>query len=86
MYSTVETYFASKSYKDCQQRFGQKFPGIQVPNNSTIVRLIQRFRDQGSVADRGRRGRPTVMTAAVCPYCMMCSSDLIDHQENHYAE
>jgi transposase len=61
----VEEYFASKSYKHCQQRFGQRFPDVQVPNKSTIVRLIQRFRDQGSVADRSRSGRLTLLTPAV---------------------
>jgi hypothetical protein len=33
-----------------------------VPNKSTIFRLVNRFRDTGSVQDKNRSGRPSVLS------------------------
>ena len=42
-----------------------KFPQSAVPNKSTISRLIDKFRDTGSVQGRKRPGRPSLLTAEV---------------------
>ncbi|KAJ8887381.1 hypothetical protein PR048_013596 [Dryococelus australis] len=34
---------------------------MAVPNNATITRLINRFRESGSIADRMRSGRPAIL-------------------------
>jgi transposase len=38
------------------------FPDSPVPNKSTISRLVNRFRETGSVQDRNRFGRPSVLS------------------------
>jgi hypothetical protein len=51
---TVEHYLASRSYLTCQNEFRDTFPDSVVPSKSTISRLVNRFRDTGSVQDRNR--------------------------------
>jgi hypothetical protein len=58
----VEHYLASRSYKTCQNEFRDTFPDSPVPNKSTVSRLVNRFRDTGSVQDRDRSGRPSVLS------------------------
>jgi hypothetical protein len=58
----VEHYLTSRSYLTCQNDFGDTFPDFPVPNKSTISRLVNRFRDTGSVQDRNRSGRPSVLS------------------------
>jgi hypothetical protein len=55
----VEHYLASRSYLTSQNEFRDTFPASPVPNKSTISRLLNRFRDTGSVQDRNRYGRPS---------------------------
>jgi hypothetical protein len=50
----VEHYLASRSYITCQNELMDTFPDSPVPNKSTISRLVNRFRDTGSVQDRNR--------------------------------
>jgi hypothetical protein len=45
----VEHYLASRSYLTCQNKFRDKFPDSPVPNNSTISRIVNRFRDTGTL-------------------------------------
>jgi hypothetical protein len=56
----VEHYLASRSYLTCQNEFRDTFHDSPVPNKSTISRLVNRFRDTGSVQDRNRPGRHSV--------------------------
>jgi hypothetical protein len=58
----VEHCLASRSYLTCQNEFRDTFPESSVPNKSTISRLVKRFRDAGSVQDRNRFGRPSVLS------------------------
>jgi hypothetical protein len=60
----LEHYFASRSYARVADEFRWRYPDSAVPNNSTITRLIDGFRECGSVADRKRSGRPTILTEA----------------------
>ncbi|GFU94037.1 hypothetical protein TNCV_1738891 [Trichonephila clavipes] len=39
----------------------QKYPGDAAPNASSTTRLVQRFRDTGSVADRKQSGRVPIV-------------------------
>jgi hypothetical protein len=57
----VEHYLASRSYLNCQNEFRDTFPDSPVPNNSTVSRLVNRFRHTGSVQDRNRSGRASVL-------------------------
>ncbi|GFU96842.1 DUF4817 domain-containing protein [Trichonephila clavipes] len=43
----------------------QKYPGETAPNAATITLLVQRFRDTGSVADRKRSGRASIVKTKV---------------------
>jgi hypothetical protein len=45
----VEHYLASRSYLTCQNEFRDTFPDSPVPNKSTISRLVNRFRDTGTL-------------------------------------
>jgi hypothetical protein len=54
----VELYLASRSYLTCQNEFTDTFTDSPVPNKSTISRLVNRFRDKGSVQDRNLSGLP----------------------------
>jgi hypothetical protein len=56
----VEHYLPSPSYLTCQNEFRDTFIDSTVTNKSTISRLVNRFRDTGSVLDRNRSGRPSV--------------------------
>jgi hypothetical protein len=59
----VEHYLASRSYLTCQNGFRDStYPDSPVPNKLTISRLVNRFRDTGSVQDRNRSGRPSVLS------------------------
>jgi hypothetical protein len=57
----VEHYLASRSYFTCQNEFRDTFPDSPVPNKSTVSRLVNRFRDTGSVQVRNRSGRLSVL-------------------------
>lgn len=61
----IESYFAYKSYERVKDEFRLKFPNSAVPNNTTITRLINKFRETGSVQDRKSTGRPSVLTEQV---------------------
>jgi hypothetical protein len=56
----VEHYLASRSYLSCQNEFRDTFSYSPVPNKSTLSRLVNRFRDTGSLQDRNRSGRPWI--------------------------
>jgi transposase len=58
----IEHYLASRSYFTCQNEFRDTFPDSPLSNKSTIYRLVNRFRDTGSVQDSNRSGRPLVLS------------------------
>jgi hypothetical protein len=58
----VEHYLASRSYLPCQNEFKDTFPDSPVPNKSAISRLVNRVHETGSVQDRNRSGRPSVLS------------------------
>jgi hypothetical protein len=58
----VEHYLASRSYLTCQNEFMDTFPDSPVPNKSTISRLVNHFRDTGSVQDRNRSDRNSMLS------------------------
>ncbi|GFW52155.1 DUF4817 domain-containing protein [Trichonephila clavipes] len=63
--SIVEFYFSTKSHCRVINAFQQKYPGEIAPNASTIALLVQWFRHTGSVADRKRSGRASIMKTKV---------------------
>ncbi|CAG0895574.1 unnamed protein product [Darwinula stevensoni] len=54
----LQTYLNKKSYKPTQEALRKKFNIRVVPAKSAIWKLVNRFRDTGSVLDRPRSGRP----------------------------
>jgi transposase len=42
-----------------QEQFAEKFPETHVPHRSAVRRLIEKFRETGSVLDAERSGRPS---------------------------
>ncbi|GFS73743.1 DUF4817 domain-containing protein [Trichonephila clavipes] len=61
----VEFYFATKSHSRVMNAFQQKYPGEAALNASTITLLVQRIRGTGSVADRKRSGRASLVETKV---------------------
>jgi hypothetical protein len=45
----VEHYLASRSYSTCQSEFRDTFPDSSASNKSTVSRLVNRFRDTGTL-------------------------------------
>lgn len=60
----LERYLATNSYRETIDAFVFKFPDTRAPNKSTISRILARFRETGSVADRQKRRKCTVLTPA----------------------
>ncbi|KAJ8885202.1 hypothetical protein PR048_011398 [Dryococelus australis] len=60
----VEHYFATRLYACVADEFRLRYPDAVVPNNATITRLMNRFRESGSVVDEKRSGRPANLTEA----------------------
>ena len=58
----VENYFSTRSYLKCQSAFREKYPHSTVPNKSTISRVVRNFRETGSVYDKTRCRKSTVLT------------------------
>ena len=55
----IENYFRSGSYSIAKSALFQLNPSAPVPHDSTIKRLVDKFRETGSVHDRRRSGRPS---------------------------
>ena len=51
-----------RSYLKCRIRFIRKFPGVSVPNKSTIHRLVCKVRETGAFTDKKRNRKRTVLT------------------------
>jgi len=47
----LEGYFKNHSYNEAKRELTRRFPGTAPPPNSTIKRLLDKFRDKGSVAN-----------------------------------
>jgi hypothetical protein len=58
----VEHYLASRSCLTCQDEFRDTFPDSPGPNKLTVSCLVNHFRDTGSVQDRNRSGRPSLLS------------------------
>jgi hypothetical protein len=56
----LEHYFSTRSYTECQNAFINSFPNSVVPNKSTVQRLVERFRETGSIGEKRRFDRPSV--------------------------
>jgi hypothetical protein len=58
---TVEHCLASRSYLTCHNEFRDTLTDSSASNKSTVSRPVDSFRDTGSVQDRNRSGRPSVL-------------------------
>ena len=47
-----------KYTKDVQQKFVNQFPDAKLPHRNVVRKLIDKFRETGSVADAPQSGRP----------------------------
>ncbi len=47
----LTSYFETKSFETMKQKFFQCFPNVPIPVNSTIMWLIDKFKDTSNVAD-----------------------------------
>jgi transposase len=59
----IETYTKKSSYRTCRRKFHQKFPDINVPSKSMIERLVKKFHNTGSVLDKKKNRKRSVLTA-----------------------
>jgi transposase len=58
----LEHYFSTRSYAECQNAFRNYFPDSVVPNKSTVQRLVERFRETGSIGEKRRSDLPSVLS------------------------
>jgi transposase len=58
----LEHYFSTRSYAECQNAFRNSFPDSEVLNKSTIQRLVEIFRETGSIGEKRRSGRPSILS------------------------
>jgi hypothetical protein len=59
----LEAYFETKSYIATKDAFVLQFPHSLIPDNSTITRLVRKFRETGSVVDiKVKHREATVLT------------------------
>jgi hypothetical protein len=58
----IEHYFSTRSYAEYQNAFRNSLPDSVVPNKSTIQRLIERFRETGSISEKRHSGRPSALS------------------------
>ena len=56
----IENYFPSGSYSKTNSAAFELNPSAPVPHDSTIKRLIDKFRETGSAHDRRCSGRPSL--------------------------
>jgi hypothetical protein len=58
----LEHYFSTRSYAECQNAFRNSFPDSVGPNKSTIQRLVELFLETGSIGEKRRSVRPSVLS------------------------
>jgi hypothetical protein len=58
----LEHYFSSRSYAECQNVFRNSFQDSVVPDKSTIRCLVECFCETGSIGEKHRSGRPSVLS------------------------
>lgn len=59
----IQTYFSSKSYKETKNELARCFPHASIPSDSTILRLVEKFHNKGSIVNiKCKSRKPTAMT------------------------
>ncbi len=58
----LTSYFETKSFKTLKQKFLQHFPNVPISVNSTITRMVDKFKDTDNVADEQRSRRKKSVT------------------------
>jgi transposase len=58
----LESYLATNSYAEVKKILQHRFPQSTIPADSTIKRLVDRFRSTGSVFNTAYQRHPTVLT------------------------
>ena len=59
----VELFFRNGGYdQEVQCEFKKKFPDASLPSRQAVYNLVARFRETGSVIDKPRSGRPSLLT------------------------
>jgi hypothetical protein len=60
----LESYLKAMSYVHCRQMFFEKFRR-QAPVKSAIAKMIQNFRETGSILDKIRNRQKSVLTPGI---------------------
>lgn len=68
----LEAYLSTKSYNQVREIFRHRFPNLPNPTNSTIMRLTNKFRETGSVANQVHHRRPSILTEEKVTEIMEC--------------
>jgi hypothetical protein len=58
----VEKYAKYSSYRRCCHKFRQHFPGVNVPRKPMTEKLVKKFRTTGSVLDKKKNKKRSVLT------------------------
>ena len=57
-----DNYVKTESCREVVRRFGTQFPDVGLPNRDTVRRLVNRFRETGSVLDKKPKVTKRVLT------------------------
>ena len=57
-----DSYVRTESYREVTRLFSDRFPDIPAPHRDTVRKLVNRFRETGSVLDRKPRRTRHVLT------------------------
>jgi hypothetical protein len=60
----LESYLETMSYAHCRQNFFKKFRR-QAQVKSAIAKMIQKFRETGSILDKNRNRQKSVLTPGI---------------------
>ena len=60
----LESYLKTMSYAHCRQSFFEKFRR-QAPVKSAIAKMINKFRETGSLLDKNRNRQKSVLTPGI---------------------
>jgi hypothetical protein len=57
-----DSYVKKKSYKSCKRRFRRRYPGVRIPDSSTILRFVKKVLSTGSFLDKKYTRQNAVLT------------------------
>ena len=57
-----DSYVITSSYREVVRGFQDNYPGVRVPSREAVRLLVNKFRDAGSILDKKRNVKRSVLT------------------------